>query len=145
MNSGCFSYSSSSLSWKAESSKKKFSSVIGLGGPAAVRARIARLRVVHVQVVMDAVLAGVGAFVDVAVLAAALEQVLHDARVLRAGGALEVVDLQPEQLPLLLELGGDHVAVFLRRLAHALGGALDVDTVLVGAGGQHGAVALHAF
>src|SRR5262249_37168812 len=44
-----------------------------LGGPAAVRAVVSRLRVVHKRVVVNAVLARVMAFVDVAVFLAQLE------------------------------------------------------------------------
>ena len=65
----------------------------GLGGPAAIRARVAGLGFVDVEVVEDAVLAGVRTLVDVAVLAAALEQIVDHAGVLRVGGALEVIDL----------------------------------------------------
>ncbi len=50
-----------------------------------------------------------------------------------------------EHLPLALEFGGDGVGEFARRLAGALGGPLYVDAMLVGAGGEHGVVTLHAF
>jgi hypothetical protein len=142
MNVGSRAYRSSSRSWKTESLKKKFSSVMV---SAAVVTGIAGLGLVDVEVVVDAVLPGVGALVDVAVAPAALEQVLDDARVLGAGGALEMVDLQPELAPLPLEFGGDEVAVVSGRLSNAPGRALDVDPVLVRAGGQHRLVALQAF
>src|ERR1019366_9176162 len=95
----------------------------GLSGPAAIGTGIAGLGVVDVEVVGNAVLAGVRTFVYIAVLAASLEQVLNHARVLRAGGALEMVDLEAQQLPLSLEFAGDGVAELLGRLAGALGGA----------------------
>ena len=116
----------------------------GLGGPAAIGAGIAGLGVIDVEIVEDAVLAGVRAFIDVAVIAATLEQVIDHARVFGAGGALEVIDLEAERLPLVFELAGDDVAEFLGRFAGALGGALHIDAVLVGAGGEHGFVSLHA-
>ena len=76
-------------------------------------------------------------------MAAAVKQIVHYAGVFRVGGALEVIDLQTQHLPLSLELGGDDVAEFLGRLAGALGGALHIDAVLVAAGGEHRMVALH--
>jgi len=76
---------------------------------------------------VDAVLPGVRALVNVTVGAAALEQILDHGGVLRAGGALEAVDMQAQGLPLLFELGGDDVAIVARRLSKALGRPLDVD------------------
>jgi len=64
--------------------------------------------------------------------------------VLRVGGALEMIHLEAQQLPLSFEFAGDGIAEFLGRLAGALGGALHIDAMLVGAGGQHGLVTLHA-
>ena len=49
----------------------------GLGGAAAIGARIAGLGVVHVELVEDAILPGVTAFIDVAVRQAALEEPAH--------------------------------------------------------------------
>src|SRR5208283_2685184 len=93
----------------------------------------------------DAILAGVGTLVDVAVPAASFKQILDNLGVLRAGGALEVVDLQAQHLPLALKFGGDSVGEFARRFAGALGRALHIYTMLVGTGGEYGMVALHGF
>ena len=54
-----------------------------------------------------------------------------------------MIDLQTQQLPLPFELGGDDVAKLLGRLAGALGGPFDVDSMLVAAGGEHRIIALH--
>ena len=110
----------------------------GFGGAAAIGTRIAGLGVVDVELVEDAVLAGVAAFIDVAVLAAALEQILHHVGVMVAvGGALEAVDAQAEHLPLVAEFVGDDVGEFLRRFARRPAAARSTFcAVLVGAGGR---------
>jgi hypothetical protein len=64
--------------------------------------------------------------------------------VLRAGGALEIVDIEAERLPLVFEFAGNHVAEFLGRFPGAPGGSLHVDAMLVGTGGEHGVEAPHA-
>jgi len=115
----------------------------GFGGPAAVRARVAGFGVADVELVEEAVLPGVGALVDVAVVEAAAEEVLHHLVMLGIRGALEAVDLETQLPPLLAELLGDDGGELLGGLAGGAGGALDLLAVLVGAGGQHGAVALH--
>src|SRR6202008_3158126 len=61
----------------------------GFQRPAAVRAKIAGFRIGHKIVVVNAVLAGVVAFVDVIVLAAEAEEPLHGADVLQIGGTDE--------------------------------------------------------
>ncbi len=99
----------------------------GFGGAAAIGAGVAGLGVVDIEVVEDAVLAGVAAFIDIAVLAAALEQILHHARVARIGGALKVVDLEAEQSPTAAGIRRrSRRQNSLRRFAGALGGALHI-------------------
>ena len=104
MNSGCSSYSCEQLVLKRRELEEVVLFGDGLGRAAAIGARIAGLGVVDVQFVEDAVLAGVGALVDIAVLQASIEQILNHFGMLRAGGALEEVDIQVERLPLLAEL-----------------------------------------
>ena len=116
----------------------------GFGGASAFGARVARFRVVHVELIEHAILAGVAAFVDVAVVEAAAEQILHLDGVLGGGGALETVDAEAQDFPLALEFGGNDVGEFLRRFAGGCGGALDLLAVLIGAGGEHNVVTLHA-
>ena len=106
----------------------------GFGGASAIRAGIARLGFVDVQLIEDAILAGVVALVDVAAFDAAVEQILDNFGVLGIGGALETVDLQVERLPLLAEFVRDEIGELLRRFAGRRGGALDLLAVLVSAG-----------
>ncbi len=92
----------------------------GFGGPAAIRTGIAGLGVVDVEFVEDAILAGVAAFVDAAVLQAALKQPLHGfamrwASVVRTKWSMP----KPKSSPLPLELCGDGVGELLRRFARA--------------------------
>ncbi len=90
-------------------------------------------------------MAGVVAFINLAAFTAAAEQVLDAEGVAVAGGALEAIDVEAQNLPLLAELLGDCVGVLLRSFSLRLGGAFDVDAMLVGAGGQDGVEALHVF
>src|SRR5579862_961984 len=76
-------------------------------------------------------------------VAAADEQVLHTRRMAIAGGPLKPVDAQIQNPPLLPELLGDHVGIFLRRLTLRLRRSLDVDAVLVRAGFQDHVETLH--
>src|ERR1700722_11122410 len=62
-----------------------------------------------------------------------------------AGGALEAIDMQAEDLPLLPELLRNSVGIFPRSFSLADGGALAIDAVFVGAGGENRAVSLHVF
>ena len=130
--------------------RRELEKVILLGdrfrGPAAIRARIAGLGLVHVQLVENAVLAGVTALVHVAVLHAALKEPLHGfAMSLVFGRADEVVDAQTEVAPLSLKLLGDGLRELLWRLPRCVRGALHFLTVLVGSRRQHHrVVALHA-
>src|SRR5208283_3398840 len=117
----------------------------GFERASAVRAILAGLGVVYEGVVVDAVLAGVVAFVDVAVFSAAPEKPLHGADVFQIGGAHEFVggntEFIPEGAPGLGHVGDE----FPFGDAGFFGGAFDVDAVLVGAGGHHDVVAAHAF
>jgi hypothetical protein len=114
------------------------------GGPAAIRAGVARLGVVNVQIVEDAILPGVRTLVDITILPAPIEEIIHHAGVFRVRGPLEVVDFEVQHLPLPSELGRYDVAEFQGSLALSLRGAFDVDAMLVATGGEHGLVTLHA-
>ncbi len=116
----------------------------GLGGAAALRARVAGLGLVDVEFVVNAILAGVAALIDVAVVQAALEQPLHHFVMGGRGGADGAVHADVQLLPLGAELRGNQVGELLRRLADGFGGALHFLTVFVGAGEHHGVEALHA-
>ncbi len=59
------------------------------GGASAIGTVVARLRIIHIQFIEDAVLAGVTAFIDEAVVQAALKQPLHRFVMFRIGGADE--------------------------------------------------------
>ena len=78
-------------------------------------------------------MAGVAAFVDVAVVADPLPQRLHTLLVPVGGGADEVVVGQSHPVPKRTELGGDFIGELLRSLSRGLRGALDLLSVLVGA------------
>ncbi len=85
-----------------------------LGDAAAVGAGRSR-RPIDIQLVGDAVLAGVGALVDEAAIAQRGEQLLHAALVPRLGGADEVVVGQAQPVPQRAKLGRD------RRSANSCG------------------------
>src|SRR4029077_6813151 len=110
----------------------------------AIGAVVSGLGVVHESVVVDAVLAGVVAFVDVAVFPAELEKPLHGADVLEIGGADEFVGGDAEFVPKGAPGVGHFGDVFGFGDAGLFGGAFDVDAVLVGAGGHDDVVAAHA-
>ncbi len=80
-----------------------------------------------------AVEAGIRAGVDIAVVAAALDKILHEPLVLRVGGPDEEVDAGVHFLSHLTELDHDLVGMFLWSEAPGEGGLLDLAAVLVGA------------
>ena len=130
----------------------------GFGEPAAVWAEDAG-RAVDVGFVGDAVLAGVGAFIDEAILLELGEEVLDAVFVVGVGGA-DVADFfardggegggwrrgggagvgDTHAVPEVAEGGGDLVGELLRRDAGGDGGALDLLAVLVGAGEEEDVV-----
>ena len=107
----------------------------------AQRRRRQQLVVGVVLLAADAVLAAVHVELDVAGVVAALQQLDHGDLVARLGGADEVVVGDVEPLPGVGELRGDLVGELLRRLADGLGGLLDLEAVLVGAGEELDVVA----
>ncbi len=117
----------------------------GLAGAAAVGAEIAllELRGRPERLALGAVLALVFALVDVALIVELPEDLLHDLHVALVGGADEVVVFDVHQLPQILGLGDDFVHELLGRHAGGLGLALDLLSVLVGAGEEEGVVAQH--
>ena len=115
----------------------------GFRRPAAIGAGLSRLHV-NVRVVVNAVLAAVVTGIDVAVFAAEFEQPLDRARVAHFRGADEFVALNAKFIPECFPFGGHFGYEFGFRDAGFLGGALDVDAVFVGAGGQDDLVAQHA-
>src|SRR5580658_3668402 len=117
--------------------------VDGFGRTAAIGTGSARLRI-DVKLVENAVLAGVGSIVDISVVANLAPQRLHPLFVPLGGGADEIVVGQTHMIPEGTEFRGDLIGELLRRLARSLGGALDLLTVLVGAGQEPGVISQHA-
>ncbi len=111
--------------------------------PLVDRAQLAvdQLVVGVVLLARHAVLAAVEVELDVAGVVAALQQLDHGALVPRFGRADEVVVGDLEAPPCLDELRGDPVGELLRRRAGGLGGLLDLEAVLVGAGEELDVVA----
>ena len=113
-------------------------------GPAAVGTVVARLRIVHEGIVVNAVLAGVVTLVDVTVFAAESKEPLHGSNVRQVRGTDEFIrgetQLIPQGAPLRGHLGNEG------GLRHAgfFSCALDVNTMLVRARGHHHFVAAHA-
>ena len=89
----------------------------------------------------DAVLAPVEVELEVTGVVAALEQLEHAGAVAGFGGADEVVVGDLEVLPRLGELRRDRIGERLRVEAGGVGGALDVEAVLVGPGEEQDVVA----
>ncbi len=89
----------------------------------------------------DAVLAPVEVELEVTGVVAALEQLEHPGAVPGFGGADEVVVGDLEVLPRLGELWRDRIGERLRIEAGGVGGALDVEAVLVGSGEEQDVVA----
>ena len=89
---------------------------------------------IHVELVEDAVLAGVAALVDVAFVAEHAPQRLHALLVFVGRGANEVVVGQAHPVPESAEFGGDFVGELLRSFSRSLRRALDLLSVFVGAG-----------
>ncbi len=106
----------------------------GFGDASADRAGCAGSVVVGVEFVEDAILAGVGTFVDEAALLEQGEHGLHAALVLWAGGANEFVVADSHAIPEGAEFGADLVGELLGAFAGGGGGALDLLAVLVGSG-----------
>ena len=117
----------------------------GFGGAAAVGTIVTGLSVVHKSVVVDAVLAGVVAFVDVAVFAAKFEEPLHGAHVLKIRGTNEFVgrnaEFEPQCAPGVSHFGYE----FGFGDTGFFSGAFDIDAVFVGAGSHDHLVAAHTF
>src|SRR5216683_1562802 len=116
----------------------------GFRGTAAIGAVLAGLYV-DVGVVVDAVLAGVVSGVDETIVSALLEKPLHGVRVLQVGSTNKFVALDTEFVPEGAPLRGHFRDEFGFRNAGLFRGALDVDAVLIGAGGHDHVVAAHAF
>ena len=116
----------------------------GLGRTAAVGARIAGLGIVDVQLVEHAVLAGVRALVDVAVVEAALKQLLHDLGVC----ALVVRWKKSMSRSSVFHWSRNSAEITSVNscgdLSGGLRGAFDLLAVLVGAGREISVVTLHA-
>ena len=135
--SGAAAYQSSSRSWNRREAEEVVLLLEVLDGPLVDRAQVAGRIELVVGVVLlarHAVLALVDVELDVAGVVATLQQLGDGGLVARLGGADEVVvgDVQP--LPRLVEQRGDRVGEVLRRQARGLGGLLDLQAVLVGAG-----------
>ena len=105
-----------------------------LGDAAAGGAGVAGLRPIDIEFVGNAVLAGVRALVNVAIVANAAEQFLHAFFVTLFGGADEIIVRDSHPLPELAEFQRNLIGILLRSLAGGLRGALNLLAVLVGAG-----------
>src|ERR1700687_3682669 len=103
----------------------------GLGDASASGAGIAWLRAVHIEFVRDAVLSGVGALVNVAIVSNAPEQFLRPLLVALFGGANEVVVRDSHPLPELAKFRGNFIRVLLRRFAGSLRRAFNLLAVLI--------------
>ncbi len=114
------------------------------GRAVAQRARLARPRGIHVQVVEDAVLSGVRPLVDVSAVAQAAEQFLHTALVLGIGGADELVVAGTDVVGSGAECRGHLVAPSFRVFSFGPGRAFHVHAVFVGAGQEKCVHAQHA-
>ncbi len=127
---------------------RKFEEIVWLGnsfrGPAAIGTVLPWLHV-HVSIVVNAVLPGVVTGVNETVFAAQFEKPLHGVGVFQVGGADKFVALNTEFLPQGAPLPGHFRHEFGFGDACLFGGALDVDAVLVRAGGHDDVVAAHAF
>src|SRR5262249_41476326 len=74
------------------------------GRAATIRAGIAGLGVIHVELVIDAVLTRIASLVDITVVEALLEEPLDGLMMPRIGGPDGAVNANPERFPLLLKL-----------------------------------------
>jgi hypothetical protein len=90
--------------------------------------------VVGIELVKNAVLAGIGTLIDEAALLEQGEHGLHATLVLGAGGADELVIGDAETVPEGAELAADFVGELLGSFPGGSGGALNFLSVLVGSG-----------
>ena len=116
----------------------------GFGGAAAFGAGRARANRIHIELVRDAVLAGVVALVNETGILDALPQSLHALLMARRGGADVIVVTQPHAVPQRAEFGGDLIGKLLRRFARCLRRPLDLLPMLVSAGEEPCVVTQHA-
>jgi hypothetical protein len=106
-------------------------------GAPAFRTQISGLGIVDVQLIIDAVLAGVTTFVDVSVALAALKEPPDGLMMIGVGGADKVVVIDAQLFPEAGEFRDHSGAVFVGTEVSGLGGLLHVAAMFVGAGGQH--------
>ena len=106
----------------------------GFGRASALRAGRAGADSVNVEFVEHAVLAGIAALVDVTVVADTPPQLLHAMYVAIGRGADVVVVGNAHPVPQASEFRRDFVGELLRRAARGFGGALNLLSVLIGAG-----------
>src|SRR6267143_2223514 len=116
----------------------------GLGRPSAVRTGSARFCTIDIELVGDAILSGVSAFVDVTVVANAAKQFLHALLMPVFCGADEVVVGDTHALPQFTELRGNLVGILLWSFTSGLCRPLALLPVFVCAGEKELVRAQHA-
>ena len=113
-------------------------------GATALRAGRTRTDGIDVEFVKHAILAGVVALIDVAVILYAFPQSLHALLVPVRRGADVIIVGQAHAIPERTEFRRDFIGELLRSLARGMGCTLDLLTVFVGAGQEPGVIAQHA-
>src|SRR5215467_8307198 len=113
-------------------------------GPSALRAGIARFGRIHIKLVIDTILPGIGPLVDESLRLHAAEEFLHAALVPGLSGANEIVVGDVHTVEQTAEFGGYLVNPFLRRHLGSRSRTFNVDAMLVRPGQKKRVVAEHA-
>ena len=112
--------------------------------PAVGTFAVDELRLGPKRLAGGAVLALVGAFVDLALVIERLKNLLDALNVVVVGRADKPVVGDIHELPKLLDAGNDLIDIFLRRHPRGGGLLLDLQAVLVGAGQEHDVKSTHS-
>src|SRR6185312_5532903 len=108
-----------------------------------IRAWIAGLGVIYIQLIVKAILTRIRTFIDIAILLAAFEQILYDGEMLWIGSAYEFVIRDSKRLPLPHKFVRDRGRVFFRAFADGPCGAFHILAMFVSSGRKnYGAVSL---
>src|SRR5215471_10934059 len=113
-------------------------------GPSALRAGIARLGRIHIKLVIDAILPGIGTGVDEALRLHPAEEFLYAALVPGLSGADEIVVSDVHPIKETAKFSGNLINPFLWRYLGSGGRALNVDAMLIRPGQKKRVVAEHA-
>src|SRR5437868_1417626 len=114
------------------------------GWPAAFRTGSARADNVYVELVVNAVLAGIRPLVDVTIVTNNAPERLYSTFVPLRGGPNKVIVRQAHAIPQHPELIRNFVGKLLWRLVGSLGGSFNFLAVFVGPGQKKGIVSEHA-